>query len=173
MNNVGIHGPGKVTEIDEAVWQRTIDVDLKSVVFMSKHAVPRMAETGGGAIINVSSIDGVRAGNFHNIPYAAAKGGMITITRAMAVHHGREGVRVNAILPGHIYTPMVSGVTPEWREMRRKAGPLGTEGTGWDIAWAAVFLASDEARWISGVALPVDAGLLAATPLSVWQNLNE
>ena len=89
----------------------------------------------------------------------------------MAVHHGREGIRVNCIAPGHLYAPFAAEITPETRALRRKAGPLGTEGTAWDVAWAAVFLASDEARWISGVVLPIDAGLLAATPLSVLDNL--
>ena len=90
----------------------------------------------------------------------------------MAVHLGRDNVRVNVIAPGHIYTPMVAGMMPEQtRERRRKAGPLGTEGNAWDIAYAALFLASDESRWVSGVVLPVDAGLLAATPLAVYQNI--
>jgi NAD(P)-dependent dehydrogenase (short-subunit alcohol dehydrogenase family) len=90
----------------------------------------------------------------------------------MAVHHGRDNIRVNGIAPGHIYTPMVAAaMTEEMRNLRRRAGPLGTEGTAWDIAWAAVFLASDEARWITGVVLPVDAGLLATTPLAMLRHL--
>ncbi|MEM7342873.1 MAG: SDR family oxidoreductase, partial [Chloroflexota bacterium] len=137
-------------------------------------AVPAIADAGGGSIINVSSIDGLRAGNTHNIPYAVAKGGLVTLTKLMAVHHGREGIRVNCIAPGHLHASFAAHlVSEEKRELRRKAGPLGTEGDAWDVAWAAVFLSSDEARWISGVVLPVDAGLLAATPLAVWDNLNE
>ncbi len=93
------------------------------------------------------------------------------MTTSMAVSHGRENIRVNCIAPGHIYTPMVSAMTGETRELRRRAGPLGSEGNAWDIAWAAVFLASDEARWISGVVLPVDAGLLATTPLAMLEHL--
>jgi NAD(P)-dependent dehydrogenase (short-subunit alcohol dehydrogenase family) len=89
----------------------------------------------------------------------------------MAVHHGRDKIRVNCIAPGHLYGPFVEHVPDEWREMRRKAGPLGTEGDAWDVAWAAVFFASDESKWISGVVLPIDAGLQAATPLSVLHNL--
>ena len=173
FNNVGVAGSGKVTEVEEAVWTRALDVNLKSAVLMSKYAIPKMVETGGGAIIHVSSIDGLRAGMVPNIPYAVAKGGLITLTRAMAVQHGRQQIRVNCIAPGHLYAPFVATIADDARELRRNAGPLGTEGDAWDVAWAGVFLASDEARWISGVILPVDAGLLAATPLSVWDNLNE
>lgn len=171
FNNVGISGPGKVTEVEESVWNRALDVNLKSAVLTSKYAIPKMVATGGGSIIHVSSIDGLRAGAVPNIPYAVAKGGLVTLTRAMAVQHGREGIRVNCIAPGLLYAPFVAHISDETRDMRRKAAPLGIEGDGWDVAWAALFLASDEARWISGVVLPVDAGLLAATPLSVLDNL--
>lgn len=173
MNNVGIGGRGKVTEIDFDEWDRVLDVDVKSMAMISKYAVSAMEKSGGGSIINVSSIDGVRAGAFHNVPYAVAKGGVLILTRAMAVHHGREGIRVNCIVPGHLDTPMVSALPDEARELRRKAGPLGTVGTGWDIGWAAVFLASEESRWITGVALPVDAGTLAANPLSMYEKIAE
>ena len=171
FNNVGIEGAGSVTEIEEQVWNRALDVNLKSSALTSKYAVPRMAEGGGGSIIHLSSIDGIRAGGSTNVPYSVAKGGLITLTKLMAVHHGRDKIRVNCIAPGHIYAPFVAHFPDELRELRQKAGPLGTEGNAWDIAWAAVFLASEEARWISGVILPIDAGLLAATPLSVRDNL--
>ena len=110
----------------------------------------------------------VPAGVWHNLPYSVSKGGVITLTTHMAVHHGREGIRVNCIAPGMIYSAMVSDrVGPELRARRREAAVLGTEGTAWDIAWAALFLASDEARWITGVTLPVDGGLMAAAPTSM------
>ena len=132
-----------------------------------------MGEGGGGSIIHLSSIDGIRAGGSTNVPYSVAKGGLITLTKAMAVHHGRDNIRVNCIAPGHIHAPFVAHLPNELRKLRQKAGPLGTEGNAWDVAWAAVFLASAEARWISGVILPIDAGLLAATPLSVLDYLLE
>jgi NAD(P)-dependent dehydrogenase (short-subunit alcohol dehydrogenase family) len=141
------------------------------MVWTCKHAVPAMMTSGGGSIINVSSIDGLRAGFSPNVPYAVAKAGVVQLTRTMAVHHGRDNIRVNCIAPGHLHAPFVSDLPNEVRELRRRAGPLGTEGDAWDVAWAAVFLASDESRWISGVVLPVDAGLLAATPLAVLDNL--
>jgi len=173
FNNVGTSGSGKVTEITEEVWNRALDTNLKSAVLMSKYAVPAMAESAGGSIIHVSSIDGLRAGMSPNIPYAVAKGGLVTLTRAMAVQHGRQAIRVNCIATGHLYAPFVAHISDEKRTLRRKAGPFGTEGDAWDVAWAATFLASDEARWISGVVLPIDAGLLAATPLAVWENLHD
>jgi NAD(P)-dependent dehydrogenase (short-subunit alcohol dehydrogenase family) len=173
VNNVGIVGPGSVLEVKEADWDRVLDVNLKSMLLTSKYAIPEMIASGGGSIINLSSIAGLRAGSGGaSIPYAVSKGGVIALTTQMAVHHGRDNIRVNCIAPGHIYTPMVAGgMSEEMRELRRRAGPLGTEGTAWDIAWATVFLASDEARWITGVVLPVDAGLLATTPLAVLRHL--
>ena len=108
-----------------------------------------------------------------NIPYAAAKGGMISVTRAMAVHHGRENIRVNCIAPGMLYSSMTEAVDDHKREIRRKLAPLGTEGRAEDIAMAATFLASEEARWITGVLLPVDAGLMAAGPQSLLNNILE
>ena len=178
FNNVGIDGPGSVVDVEEEVWDRVLAVNLKGMMLTSKYAVPRMVEAGGGSIINMSSIVGLRASTSvidvksdtgaASTAYAASKGGVISLTTSMAVHHGRENVRVNCIAPGHIYTPMVAGrMTEEVRDLRRRAGPLGTEGTAWDVAWAALFLASDESRWITGVVLPVDAGVLGTTPLSM------
>lgn len=171
MNSVGIGGPGLVTDVTEELWNRVLDVDLKSMVFISKYAVPEMVKNGGGSIINVSSVDGIRAAMSRNVPYAAAKGGMIAVTRAMAVHHGRDNIRVNCIAPGMLYTSMTEAIDDRKRELRRRIAPLGTEGRAEDVAMAAVFLASDESRWITGVLLPVDAGLMAAGPQSVLNNI--
>ncbi len=171
MNSVGIGGPGAAPDVTEESWNRVLDVDLKSMVFISKYAIPEMIKSGGGSIINVASVDGIRAAMTKNVPYAAAKGGMISATRAMAVHHGRENVRVNCIAPGMIYTSMVEAVDDRKRQIRRDIAPLGTEGRAEDIAMAATFLASDESRWITGVLLPVDAGLMAAGPQSLINNL--
>ena len=175
VNNVGISGPGSVTDVDEDFWDTVIDVNLKSVMLTSKHAIPQMIEAGGGSIINLSSIVGMRAGSGRpSHPYAASKGGIIGLSNSMAVHYGRNNVRVNCIAPGHVHSPMVARHTSkEMLDLRRRAGPLGTEGTAWDVAWATLFLASDEARWISGATLPVDAGLLAATPLAMLPYLRE
>ncbi len=175
INNVGISGPGSVTDVDEEFWDTVIDVNLKSVMLTSKFVIPAMIESGGGSIVNLSSIVGLRAGAGRpSHPYAASKGGIIGLSNSMAVHYGRQNIRVNCIAPGHIYSPMVARHTSEeLLELRRKAGPLGFNGTAWDVAWAALFLASDESRWVSGVTLPVDAGLLAATPLAMYPHLIE
>ena len=174
MNNVGVViGRGSVIDIEEDSWDRVLDINLKSMVFICKHAVPAMIESGGGSIINVSSVDGIRAGMGHSVSYSASKGGVIALTRAMAVDHGRDNVRVNCIAPGMIYTSMVEVVSDERRELRRQIAPLGTEGTAEDVAMAAVFLASDESKWITGVLLPVDAGLMAAGPQSILSNIME
>lgn len=168
FNNVGVSGNGKVTEVEAADWDQVMAINLKSMMLMSKHAIPQMSKRGGGSIINIASVDGIRPGMWNNAPYAVSKSGVIALTYNMALHHGREQIRVNCIAPGMIYASMVAGkVEGEMRDLRRKAAPLGTEGTAWDIAHAAVFLASDEARWITGVVLPVDGGLMAMAPQAV------
>ena len=166
VNNVGILGRGTVVEVTEEDWDRVLDVNLKGLMLVSKYAVPKMIEGGGGSIINFSSVAAMRGRvGSGSVPYAVAKGGVISLTTSMATSHGRDNIRVNCIIPGYAYTPMMAGLlTEEQRELRQLQAPLGTEGTAWDIAWAALFLASDEARWITGVALPVDAGSLAMSP---------
>ena len=173
VNNVGISGPGLVTDVEEEFWDTVMDVNLKSVMLTSKFAIPEMIKDGGGSIINLSSIVGLRAGGGSpSHAYAASKGGILGLTNSMAVHYGRDNIRVNAIAPGHVYSPMVARHTSqELLDLRRRAGPLGFDGTAWDVAYAILFLASDEARWISGVTFPVAAGLLAATPLAMYPHL--
>lgn len=173
FNNAGITDRKSVVEVEENSWERVVDVNLKGTMLACKHAIPSMIANGGGSIINISSIDGMRTGWRPNVPYAAAKGGVIAMTQNMAVYHGRDNIRVNSIAPGQLWGSFVGPIPAESRELRRRANPLGTEGTAWDVAWAGVFLASDEARWISGVVLPVDGGTIAATPLSMLQHLQE
>ena len=175
INNVGISGPGSVTDVSEDFWDTVIDVNLKSVMLTSKFAIPEMINDGGGSIVNLSSIVGIRAGGGRpSHAYAASKGGILGLSNSMAVHYGRDNIRVNCIAPGHVYSPMVARhSSEEMLNLRRRAGPLGFDGTAWDVAYAILFLASDEARWISGVTLPVDAGLLAATPLAMFPYLKD
>ena len=156
-NNVGNSFRKSVTEIDPDEWDNYMEMNLKSMVLTSRHAIPRMIETGGGSIINIASIAGVRASKA--AVYTASKAGVIGLTISMAADHGREGIRVNAIAPGAVYTPMVSWrLSEEMRAHRKNTTALGTEGTPWDVAWAAVYLASDESRWVTGSILPVDGG---------------
>jgi len=164
-NNVGISIRADVTEVTEEQWDLVMDVNVKSIMLSCKYAVPAMRKNGGGAIINISSMAGLRANS--STPYTTSKAAVIGITKSMAGDHGHDGIRVNCIAPGLIYGPMVAPrMNESLREVRKNAAPLGTEGNGWDVAWAAVFLASDEARWITGVTLPVDAGLLITTPVT-------
>ena len=165
MNNVGISKRGSVLDVTEEEWDRVMAVNVKSMMLTSRHTIPRMTETGGGSIINISSTAGLRA--HHSTPYTASKAAVIGLTFSMAADHGRDNVRVNCIAPGLVYTPMVAPrMDGALRDRRRDASPLGAEGTGWDIGYAALYLASDEARWVTGVVLPVDAGLTVTTPIT-------
>lgn len=163
-NNVGIGGRGTVEEITEEDWELVQRVNVTSMMLTAKHAVPAMRASGGGAIVNVSSIAALRPRGL--TAYSVSKGAVATLTQALAVDHGADGIRANCIMPGPVYTPMVyaAGMSNELRERRREASLLKIEGEGWDIGWAAVFLASDEARYITGVILPVDGGVTIRGP---------
>jgi NAD(P)-dependent dehydrogenase (short-subunit alcohol dehydrogenase family) len=165
-NNVGIDSTGTIVEIDLREWEHVMEVNLKSVVLASRASIPQMRANGGGAIINISSVADLRPRNMD--AYTTSKGAVISLTQSMAFSHAAAHIRVNCILPGPVYTPMVSGeMSPKTREGRRLSVPLQTEGTAWDVAWAAVYLASDEAKWVTGVSLPVDGGALLTRRL--WQ----
>ena len=158
-NNVGIDGAGTVVDETEARWERMMQVNVTSMFLVSKHAIPAMRRNGGGAIVNISSVSALRPRGL--TAYSVSKGAIITLSRAMAVDHGPEGIRVNCVAPGPVYTPLVYAggrMSTEGRERRKQSGVLGTEGTGWDIGHAVVFLASDKARWITGQTLVVDGG---------------
>jgi NAD(P)-dependent dehydrogenase (short-subunit alcohol dehydrogenase family) len=175
VNNVGLASLGTVVDTTEEAWDRAFDVNLRTAFLASKYAVPVMAAKGAGSVVNVASISALRGDG--TVAYSAAKGGMIAMTVDMAYSHGRQGVRVNAVAPGHITTPMVVSVSQPgpraefMNTMRSEAGLLGTPGTGWDVAWAVAFLASDEARWITGAVLPVESGVLSVTPLMMAPHL--
>jgi NAD(P)-dependent dehydrogenase (short-subunit alcohol dehydrogenase family) len=160
-NNVGIESRKDLLETAEEEWDQVLTVDLKSVFLATRAAAPAMIARGGGSVICVSSIAGHRGHG--RTAYAAAKAGIEGFVRTVAVQLGPQGVRVNAIAPGTVWTPMVESLGPEARERRRTASPLGTEGTGWDVGWGAVYLASDEARWVTGQVLVIDAGLTLTT----------
>ena len=157
-NNVGVILREKFADIDPEDWDRVMAINLKSMMLASQSAIPRMIDSGGGSIINITSVAGIRA--WSDAAYAASKAGIIGLTQTVAAEYGRYGIRANAIAPGAVYTPMVAWqLSDEAREIRRESTLLGTEGTAWDVAWAAVYLASHEARWVTGVLLPVDGGV--------------
>jgi NAD(P)-dependent dehydrogenase (short-subunit alcohol dehydrogenase family) len=169
VNNVGIGGPmGNAVEVDPAAWDAAMRVNVTSMMLMAKYAIPEMRRQGAGSIVNIASIDGLRGGN-PSLFYSASKGAVVNMTRSMAAHHGPEGIRVNCIAPGYVYTPMVfsKGMEPELREARRKNTLLQIEGTGWDIGNGVVYLASDQSRWVTGIILSIDAGSMAGTANNV------
>jgi NAD(P)-dependent dehydrogenase (short-subunit alcohol dehydrogenase family) len=158
-NNLGIESRHGVMETTEEEWDRVMAVDLKSMLLATQAAVPALERRGGGSIICISSVAGLRG--YGRTAYAAAKAGVIGFVKSVAVQLGPRGIRVNAIAPGTVWTPMVEDLGDQARERRRRATPLGTEGTAWDIGWGALYLASDEARWVTGQVLVIDAGLTA------------
>jgi len=163
-NNVGIGSRGTVVDEPEESWRRVMRVNVDGMYLAAKHAIPAMRRSGGGAIVNVSSISALRPRGL--TAYSVSKGAVIALTRAMAVDHGREGIRVNCVAPGPVYTPMVyaGGMTEAARGRRREASTLGIEGTGWDIGHAVRFLLSDHARYITGHVLVVDGGTTLSAP---------
>jgi NAD(P)-dependent dehydrogenase (short-subunit alcohol dehydrogenase family) len=166
-NNVGFATLGGPVELDEAAWQRGIDVNLKSVFLSTKYVVPVMERQGSGAIINISSIASMRWIGTPYIAYAAAKAGVNQFTTAIALQYAGKGIRANTIAPGMIDTPLIRVELKDVFEnletlmaKRDALCPTGKMGTAWDIAYASLFLASDEAKYINGVVLPVDGGMI-------------
>lgn len=164
VNAAGIEMPGLVTETTLEMWDNIIDVNLKGVFFCSKHAVPAMLKRGRGAIVNISSINGIR-GNHRLVAYCASKGGVVSITQAMALDHAPQNIRVNCVCPASIEntrmmdTAIKRQTNPEeFRHYLLAKHPMGRVGQPKEVANAVLFLASDEASFITGVTLPVDGG---------------
>ena len=163
-NNVGISSRRTVVDETEEDWDRVMQVNVKAMMLTAKHAIPAMAETGGGAIVNISSISALRPRGL--TAYSTSKAAVMGLTTAMAVDHAPQGIRVNCVAPGPVYTPMVigNGMSDEARSTRQNASPLKIEGTGWDIGNAVTFLLSDRARYITGQVLVVDGGCTIVGP---------
>jgi NAD(P)-dependent dehydrogenase (short-subunit alcohol dehydrogenase family) len=173
-NNVGVVFPGGPEQLDEATFQRAMDINLGSVFRTCKIMLPLFVKRQRGVIINISSLAAIRWVGYPYFSYYAAKAAMVQVTNAMAVQYAPDGIRANSILPGMIDTPLIyaqiAGHYASADEMvaaRNKAVPMGKMGTAWDVAAAAVFLASDEAKFITGVALPVDGGQSCAVPTPI------
>jgi NAD(P)-dependent dehydrogenase (short-subunit alcohol dehydrogenase family) len=164
-NNVGIGSRGSVVTEPVDAFERVMRVNVESMFLASKYAIPAMLDSGdGGAIVNVSSISALRPRGLTS--YSTSKGAVIALTRAMANDHAGDGIRVNCVAPGPVYTPMVygPGMSEEARATRRRASPLGIEGSGWDVGNAVTFLVSARARYITGQTLVVDGGITNTAP---------
>ncbi len=166
-NNVGIAIPGGAVELSEADWDRSMQVNVKSMFLTCKHVLPSMERQGRGVIVNIASHNAIRSLPAIAIAYAASKAAVIALTREVAMEYAGKAIRANAILPGLMDTPLVeaqltSAYGGDVKEMRRRRDalcPTGRQGDAWDTAYAALFLASDEAKYITGTTLIVDGGI--------------
>jgi hypothetical protein len=168
VNNVGGSAAGGPVEMSEEVWDAQVDSNLKSVFLACKHVLPVMEAQGSGAIINIASASGIRWTGSAQVAYAATKAGVIQLTRVVAIQYAASGIRANSIVPGQLHTPMVEyrlagqrtgGDVSRLLEQRQSRIPLPFMGDGRDTANAALFLASDEARFITGTEIVVDGGM--------------
>jgi NAD(P)-dependent dehydrogenase (short-subunit alcohol dehydrogenase family) len=169
QNNVGIPSNQSLAEITEEAWDQVMTVNVRSMVLAAQAAVPHMLASGGGSIINISSIAGLRAYPARSTAYTTSKAAVIGLTMALAGQLGQQHIRVNCIAPGQVFTPLVAErLDAEGRQRRATSGLIKDEGSACDIGWAAVYLASDEARWVTGQVLTVDAGITITIPGNVY-----
>jgi NAD(P)-dependent dehydrogenase (short-subunit alcohol dehydrogenase family) len=162
-NNAGIFPDedGSIVEMDEAVYQRVLDVNLKGVSLCCKYGIPHLIEAGGGSVINVASFVALMGCTVPQDAYTASKGAVLSLTRSLAVQYGPKGVRVNAICPGPILTPLLESLFPNEEERLKRLNriPMGRFGWPEDIVYAALYLASDESSWTTGTTFVVDGGI--------------
>ena len=166
QNNVGILALGGPVELPEEAWDRLAVVNVKSMFLTCKHVLPVMEAQGGGAIVNIASVAGIRYLGVPYVAYSTTKGAVLAFTRSVAVQYAPRGIRANAVLPGLMDTPMVAAGLPsaygdaeQMRKARAAQCPMGRMGDAWDVAHASLFLASDEAKYVTGAELVVDGGL--------------
>ena len=163
VNNAGIANADLIEDTTEELWDRIMAVNTKGVFLGTRKALPAMRRAGGGSIINVSSIAGILGRPLTGSAYSASKGAVRTFTKTTAIQHASEGIRCNSIHPGPVDTPMLSGISdnPEILRQRTDEVPLGRLGFSRDIAYGALYLASDESSWITGIELIIDGGITA------------
>lgn len=175
-NNVGVVVMGGAVDLSEEDWDRGMDINLKSMFLTCKHTLPVMitqepnAVGQRGAIVNISSIAGIRHSGVDYLAYATTKGANLPLTRSIAIEYAPHGIRANSVLPGLMDTPLVNhsltdavagGDEAKMREMRARPVPLGHMGDAWDVAYASLYLASDEAKYVTAAELVVDGGVVA------------
>ncbi len=169
-NNVGILALGGPVEQSEAEWDKVMDTNIKAMFLTCKHILPVMEKQGAGAIVNIASAAGIRWLGLPYISYHASKAAVIQFTKAVALQYAAKGIRANSILPGFMDTPMVveslkdayaGGDIAKMKDIRHAQCPTGRMGDAWDVAHAALFLASDEAKYVTATELVVDGGLTA------------
>lgn len=166
-NNVGINIPGGVVELSNENWEKTLNVNLSSMFFTCKYVLPYMEKQKSGSIVNIASVSAIRTSPIISVAYAVSKAGVIALSREVAIQYASKGIRANAILPGLMETPMVNislveaygGNVQSMIRERDLLCPIGKQGDAWDTAYAALFLASDESKYITGTTLLVDGGL--------------
>ena len=163
-NNAGIFPAedGAVTDIDEAVWDRVMNVNLKGIYLVCKHGIPALLRAGGGSIVNVASFVALVGCTVPQDAYTASKGGVIALTKSLAVQFGPKGIRTNAICPGPIETPLLTSwllANPQAKQIRLNRIPMGRFGQAEDIVYLAMYLASDESSWTNGAVMVADGGI--------------
>lgn len=171
VNNVGQSEPGGPEELDEDTWDAQFDINMKSTYLMCKHVLPVMVRQGGGSIVNVSSVAGLRYVGKPQVAYASAKAALMQFTRTTAVMYASKGIRLNCVVPGLVHTPLVKRLADKYAagdqegfiQHRHNQVPMQRMGDAWDIANATLFLASTESKYITAQELVVDGGLIAAT----------
>ena len=163
VNNAGIANAESIEDTTEELWDRIMQVNTKGVFLGTRKVLPAMRRAGGGSIINVSSIAGILGRALTGSAYSASKGAVRTFTKTTAIQHASERIRCNSIHPGPVDTPMLSGISdnPEILRQRTDEVPLGRLGQSPDIAYGALYLASDESAWITGIELVIDGGITA------------
>ena len=163
INNAGIANADLIEDTSEELWDRIMSVNTKGVFLGTRKALPALRRAGGGSIINISSIAGILGRALTGSAYSASKGAVRTFTKTTAIQHASEGIRCNSIHPGPVDTPMLSGISdnPEVLRQRTEEVPLGRLGQPRDIAYGALYLASDESAWITGIELVIDGGITA------------
>ena len=163
VNNAGISGTYQPDTLSTEAWDKVMDINAKGVFFGIKHAIPAMKRAGGGAIVNISSISGFAGQHGVHMAYNASKGAVRIMTKTVAVQHAADNIRCNSVHPGFMpaMRTSVGSANPEWRAKVLKAVPMKREGRVEEVAHAVLFLASDEASYITGTELVVDGGFLA------------